>query len=831
MSSNTQRFDLAAEIRLVGADFESVAAALRAGASREPAGSHASAAADPAAAVLDPSALPVVPGPARRDPGATPDNLSLALPYHLIEAFRFRDDLDCARAMSRANAFGMAHFLEQDRVLDLDEDADPRAFAFSDTCFLRFLLGYSEIFPASSLFWPRVESYLREYFESLAWERETLWSDSGVRCVAGDELRQTLDMLGRKMAPLKCTTAAVSLLTGQAELERKGAELIDSYHAAYQLVDDLSDLAADAASGRWSVPLRLMESLRPEGGSLAELSREDLIVACVRCGAHELLVRSIGERYAASIALADELGLSTLSLHIRASRDAAVEGARWAGRRARVLSATGDGLDAPTRVASAARAAGSTSPPVMDVSAPEGDLATPHSFSFDGRVFVVDPSSCLFFEADDVAADALSWVGDGAQETGRRVLELDHGAKAVRDALREIELVSPPGDVAYGRPSREPGLGSSSRIVSLALNVTSGCNLACDYCYLGGSGGRAGKTMSLPVARRATELLLEESSNEPAASLVFFGGEPLLERQLVLDVAASARRAFRERGRRLSMHMTTNGTMLDARTAAALDDLGVSVLVSVDGPPAVQDGHRRFADGAGSYASLASNMRELPDGVTVSARVTLTRDSAGLVETVEHLKGLGFRTVSLSPVSGQRVSSEFCARLVSGYEELARWELERVSSGRRPSVGNFVRVMRGFAEGRPRRRHCGAGARYLCVSPEGRLYLCHRFAGQPEFEVGNVFDGIDRPAVDRLLAELSTVLDGCSDCWARFLCGGACFHDAHVARSDGEDPLRCEVSKRLFELSMWMYASLPDEVRRRLEREEEGAKPCSAPTS
>ncbi len=787
MVAAIRTFDLCREVRRVGASFES--------------------------ALVEDGRDSDAPGARPGDRGVTARNLSLTLPYHLIEGFPFDGDLGAARAMSRGNAFGAAHFLAQDRFLDGDESLSPRGSGFSDLCLVRFIREYAGLFDGESDFWPLLERYLREYAQSLAWERDVLWSSGGARCVDEDSLDQTLERLGNKMSPLKSTVAAVSLLSGSDELLSKGERLIAAYHAGYQLADDLLDLSRDARLRRWSVPLRLASGAGEPEAVVKGLDDEDLLGLVVRTGTYARVTGLVRERYEETVEIAVELGLSALADYVREALGATVEMSVWVTRRFLLLSK--------------AAHAGPTEQPTEP---PAGAHAHPHSFSVRGRDFVVDPASCLFFEADEVASDVLTWMRSGSSADALKVLRLDHGGAAVDEARHELSSVAAEATPLCGAAER-PTSVTPTNIVSLALDVTSRCNLACDYCYLRGGengGGRSGdggrgavrhgvEDMTPETAFACLEFLLEEASTDGAASLVFFGGEPLLRSDLVLDVARRARREADQRGVRLDMHLTTNGTMLTPDIGSALHESGVTVLVSIDGPAGAHDGHRKLRNGGGSHDVIVRNLASLPEGVAASARVTLTEESAPLGETVSHLSALGFATVHLSPASGAPVSVGLSRRLLPEFEDLAARELESMLAGGRPVVGNFTRAMRALATGRPRALPCGAGARYLCAAPDGALYLCHRFAGDARFAVGSAFAGVDRRAVARLLNALRRDTAECSGCWARFMCGGPCLHDLSAGAGEGRpDPMRCELSKRVYELAMWMYASLDPDARRAL---------------
>lgn len=790
MSTQVHALDLRSEIGRIARDFESVAGPLRAGRPRS-----------------------------LRDAGITRANLALALPFYLIEAFPFAGDLEVVRTLARANAFGAAHFLAQDRLLDGAEDATPAGCRLSDTFMARFVGDYADVLPGASPFWSSFYRYLDEYFESLRWEREVLWTPDGAAAISGERLPDTLTALGRKMSPLKATVSGIVHLSGQAGRLEAGERIVEAFHAGYQLLDDLSDLADDAAAGRWSVVLHMMALRSGVEEPPANLSADGALHLAVRTGAYGEAVRLAREQLEDASARARRLGLSLLASHLsRMSLSSARDHARRERRVSVLLAAANAAEQSARAVREPGRPPGASGGANGALSLPPAPFNIPpnlHLFAVDGTSFLVDGESGLFFEADEVATEVFAGLRDACPEAGLDAVRMNHGSGVVDAAMREIALLASPMPEALS--GAEAHVACRSGIVSLALNVSGGCNLACDYCYLGSREPGRSTSMDRETALRAIELLIEESSGEGEISLVFFGGEPLLEPGLVLSAASHARERAEEVGRRLSLHLTTNGTLLTPDVARALRDLGVSVLVSIDGSERQHDHHRRFPGGEGSYREVASNIRRLPHDMSVSARVTVTPGSEPLVDTVRHLRDLGFDMVHLAAVSGEPLPTEFGRWLVAGLSELADWELEAINGGARPSVGNFARVLQVLDTGRLRSLACGAGVGYLCVAPEGTLYLCHRFVGRGGFAVGDVLSGVDGRAVERKLRQIRAGARACRGCWARSLCGGPCLHDLGATESGAPlDDSRCAVTKRTLELSMWLYASLSGDARRRI---------------
>jgi radical SAM protein with 4Fe4S-binding SPASM domain len=166
------------------------------------------------------------------------------------------------------------------------------------------------------------------------------------------------------------------------------------------------------------------------------------------------------------------------------------------------------------------------------------------------------------------------------------------------------------------------------------------------------------------------------------------------------------------------------------------------------------------------------------------------------------------------------MTAAFAERLISEYGELARSELSAIRSGRAPVAGCFIEPVLSLEMGRQRLSPCGAGARYVSVDYDGRIFLCHRFAGDARCAVGDVDAGLDRRALGALLHSFAERSASCRDCWAFGLCGGPCMYDVDCSEREfaGPGEARCRVTRRVLELSMWLYASLPAESREHLSR-------------
>jgi len=749
------------------------------------------------------------------DRGAGPANLALTLPYYLAEAVALPDARTACRTMALANAFGAAHFLAQDDVVDEETRPTPSVCRLSDTCLSVFTREYARLVGDRLAFWEHHDRYMDEYFTSLERERD------GERRPA----EEVLATAGRKLSPLKVTAAAVCLLGGAEAGSVLGhmERTIEEYHAAYQLADDLADLRDDLENRRPSAAVRIIAASAGRPMDEAVTAWREFLTLGIRCGGIRLVLDEMVSRYRSASGAAEACGARALATHLAELADQANSENAWLMRRLRACVGL---APEPGRftVARAARASRRL-----------------HRFRVHEDAFVFDPGSGLFFEADTAAYATIEWLRGGAGNAGRAVLEMNHGTDVVETAVTELATLESATDerdltepltVVAGAPRP----GDAAALTSLALNISADCNLACDYCYL--SAGRSGsrprqgprgnrregeRTMSDVVARRAVDLLLHEAFGERRVSIVLFGGEPLLARDQIGGILGYAKARAAAVGLDLSVHMTTNGTLFDSRTASELGQLGVSVLVSIDGREEEQNAHRCYPDGRGSYDDVAGNLAGLPAGMSVGVRVTVTEDSGSLVEIVEHLAGLGASIVHLAPESGDGMSDAFAERLAGEFSRLALAERDRLVSGGHPLVGNFVDPMVTLETGRRRTLPCGAGTKYLCVTTDGTLSFCHRFAGDQAYDVGHVATGIDRARLFRVRERLAAAGTGCGSCWAFPLCGGPCYHDVGPgAEPVGPESPRCRLRRRCLEIAMWLYSSLPEEARMRLRKESAG---------
>jgi uncharacterized protein len=437
-----------------------------------------------------------------------------------------------------------------------------------------------------------------------------------------------------------------------------------------------------------------------------------------------------------------------------------------------------------------------------------------HRFEAAGRSFVyLVPSAAIFAldEAADQVLRALSNRPLTRQDLAAALGAASNSSAGDSDACIDAALDELLRVQAIGEVSAPPA--PSPRIIPLApfplttmvLNVTNQCNLSCTYCYEYGedkivdtANGRQPKFMSEETARRSVDFMLKESGANKVAHVTFFGGETLLNFPVLRSTIAYARGRAAELGKEVDFSLTTNATLLRPEIIEFLAENRVGVTISIDGPREVQDKFRVFHGGAGSYDVVAPKIRELlrrHRSRPIGARVTLTSANMDVTRIYRHLtEEIGFWEVGFAPVTTSRtrdhaISDAGFDRMLAQFRELAYEFLEHAVTNRHHGFSNVRETLDELHKGVSKAFPCGAGLGLLGVATDGDVALCHRFAGSEAHKVGTVRDGVDRAAQAAFLEKhhIANKTD-CSSCWARPLCSGGCYHEAHTRYGDTARP-------------------------------------------
>jgi len=465
--------------------------------------------------------------------------------------------------------------------------------------------------------------------------------------------------------------------------------------------------------------------------------------------------------------------------------------------------------------------------------------------AWNGHVVRADPDAYLLHVPTTavfgVDALGLAVIEACRQPGGRSVDEVvteladRHAPERVRafaGELTQLEVLQPAGSL---RPINPASVKVSTYPLStLVLNVNTGCNLSCTYCYKEDlAKPAAGKRMDFATAARSVDLLLAAGATRERVNIVFFGGEPLTNVPLIREVVAYAEDAVARAGRRIDFSLTTNATLLTPALIEFFDAHRFGISVSMDGPKALHDRHRKTVGGRGTYEVVARKVGLLLERYRsrpVGARVTLGAGNTEVEAIHEHLRTeLGFHEVGYAPVTASdtadhALSEAELAEVHGAFERLGGQYRDFALQGRNNGFSNMHQLMTDLHEGRRKSVPCGAGIGLLAVDGAGELNLCHRFTGSELPTFGNVATGID---ADRLGAFIDRAIDRegthCATCRIRNLCAGGCYHESYARFGDPHHRTYhyCDLLRRWVDFGVRVYADIqrhnPDFFSRHLE--------------
>ena len=423
-----------------------------------------------------------------------------------------------------------------------------------------------------------------------------------------------------------------------------------------------------------------------------------------------------------------------------------------------------------------------------------------HSFEAAGRRYLYLVPSAAVFALDDCSAAIVDSLGEGPRAIDELTRDLaarfDH--VEVTDTIAELQRVRALGETA-AKPAPMPKIVPLRPVPlqTLVVNVTNQCNLACTYCYEYGEdkivdteNGQQPKFMSEETAREAVEFALRESRENPHAHITFFGGETLMNFPVLKATIGYARRRAAEAGKTIDFSLTTNATLLRPDVIEFLANERVGVTISIDGPEDLQDKFRVFNNGTGSYAIAAPKIKALlarHRSRPIGARVTLTRQTLDVSRIYRHLTDelgfweVGFAPVTTAPGRDYAISDGGFDHLLEQFRTLAAEYLAASLQNRHHGFSNVRETLQELHHGHAKAYPCGAGLGLMGVSTDGRVALCHRFAGSDDHGFGTVRDGVSWKKQQQFLDthHVSNKTD-CQTCWARPICAGGCYHEAHT---------------------------------------------------
>ena len=446
-----------------------------------------------------------------------------------------------------------------------------------------------------------------------------------------------------------------------------------------------------------------------------------------------------------------------------------------------------------------------------------------HQYKSNGYNIVMDVESGAVHVVDDVTYDVIALFED--TETSKIVEQLsDKYDKAdIEEAISEVNQLKEDGQL-FTQDIYQPFIEAfkdkrQTVVKALCLHIAHDCNLACKYCFAeeGEYHGRRAM-MSFEVGKKALDFLVANSGSRGNLEVDFFGGEPLMNWDVVKQLVEYGRSLEESNHKKFRFTLTTNGVLLNDEIMEYLNKEMSNVVLSLDGRKEVNDRMRPFRTGKGSYDLIVQKLAESRNQSNYYVRGTFTRDNLDFSEDVKHFADLGFKQMSIEPVVGPEedpysIREEDLPKIMEEYDKLALEYIKREKEGR---GFNFFHFMIDLNQGPcvyKRLSGCGSGTEYLAVTPWGDFYPCHQFVGNEEFLMGNVDEGIKRTDLVKTFGNCNVYSkEKCKNCFARFYCSGGCAANSfnfHGTINDAYE-IGCEMERKRVECSIMIKAALAD---------------------
>ncbi len=451
-----------------------------------------------------------------------------------------------------------------------------------------------------------------------------------------------------------------------------------------------------------------------------------------------------------------------------------------------------------------------------------------HQYQLNGYNIVLDVNSGAIHVVDGLTYDMIAEYKEREKDELIADMAAKHGVtkEEAAEAYGEIGELEVSGEL-FSEDEYEPYIDNFKKrptvVKALCLHIAHDCNLACRYCFAGEGeyhGERA--LMSYEVGKKALDFLVANSGNRRNLEVDFFGGEPLMNFQVVKDLVAYGRSLEKERDKHFRFTLTTNGVLLNDDVMDFVNREMDNVVLSIDGREAVHNRMRPFRNGGGSYDLIVPKFRKLADSrgqERYYVRGTFTRNNLDFSEDVLHLADLGFKQISVEPVVAQEsddyaLREEDLPKLFEEYDKLAAEMVRRHGTEKDFNFFHFMIDLEGGPCVAKRLSGCGSGTEYLAVTPTGDLYPCHQFVGNPDFLMGNVKDGVLRTDIRDEFKECNVYAKPkCRECFARFYCSGGCAANAYNFHGDIHEAydVGCALQKKRIECAIMIKAATAGE--------------------
>ena len=455
-----------------------------------------------------------------------------------------------------------------------------------------------------------------------------------------------------------------------------------------------------------------------------------------------------------------------------------------------------------------------------------------HQYKMGGYNIVLDPNSGSVHSVDEVAYDIIGMYESHTPEEITKEIVNRYGEKEgvtpedVAEVLNDIETLKKEGKLFSEDTYQNLAIDFKNRptvIKAMCLHIAHDCNLACKYCFAG-EGEYCGdrSLMRFEVGKQAFDFLIANSGTRKNLEVDFFGGEPLMNFEVVKQLVAYAREQEKIHNKNFRFTLTTNGVLLDEEVMDFANKEMYNVVLSLDGRKETNDRMRVSRNGKGSYDLILPKFKEMVKrrgDKEYYIRGTYTHYNTDFTKDILHMADLGFTKLAMEPVVASpdapyALKEEDLPVLFDQYEKLAAEMVRREKNGKGFTFFHYMIDLEGGPCIAKRIAGCGVGTEYVAVTPWGDLYPCHQFVGDENYLLGNVFDGITNEEV-RSRFKMCNIYTRpqCNDCFARLYCSGGCSANAYHATGsiEGIYELGCKLHRKRVECAIMMKVALAEE--------------------
>ena len=422
-----------------------------------------------------------------------------------------------------------------------------------------------------------------------------------------------------------------------------------------------------------------------------------------------------------------------------------------------------------------------------------------HQYKLGGYSIVLDVCSGGVHVVDEVAYEIIAMFEHRSREEIMAAMaekfadRADITAQDIAECYDQVVGLKEAGKL-FAPDTFRPMAGALKQktagvVKALCLHIAHTCNLNCSYCFASQGkyhGERA--VMSFEVGKRALDFLIENSGSRRNLEVDFFGGEPLMNFQVVKDLVAYARSIEKEKGKNFRFTLTTNGVLVDDDVIQWANRECSNVVLSLDGRKEIHDRFRVDYAGKGSWEKIVPKFQkfvEAREGKNYYMRGTFTHANPDFLKDIQQMLDLGFNELSMEPVvcapgDPSALTEADMAIVMEQYEQLAQLMLQKDREGKPFTFYHYMIDLTGGPCIYKRISGCGSGTEYMAVTPWGDLYPCHQFVGEEKFKLGNIWDGVTNTEVQSQFAACNVYAhEECGDCWARLYCSGGCAANAY----------------------------------------------------